>query len=181
MLANQALRHQMVLPEQQAIYDYWRSCCRQGALPARKDLDPAEFIEYLPHISLTEVRKDSSHLRFQYRLAGTGFWKFFGQEIQGAYIDELPIGDRRDYWERVLKQVTLRRRPTAGVTRPGTPQGGHLAQFWIRLPLSENGHDVNLILGYDHFVKLSKLDKTTKDHDNNVYESSLCAGQTLHG
>ena len=42
-----------------------------------------------------------------------------------------------------------------GVTRPGTPNGSHFAQFWIRLPLSTDGRDIDLILGYDHMVKLS--------------------------
>jgi len=32
-----------------------------------------------------------------------------------------------------------------------------MAQFWIRLPLSDNGKDINLILGYDHIVKLSDV------------------------
>ncbi len=159
MLTGNALRHQMVLPEQQAIYDYWRSKCRQGRLPARQDIDPADIRAHLPTISLIEVKPNATRPRFQCRLAGTGFWDLFEQEIQGRYIDELPYsGDRSAYWHRVLNQVTSNRRPTAGVTKPGTPLGAHLAQFWIRLPLSTNGKDVNLILGYDHLVKMSEVE-----------------------
>ena len=58
--------------------------------------------------------------RFKYRLAGTGFWKLYKSEIQGKFIDELPIGDRSDYWNRVLGQVVDKRKPYAGVTQPGT-------------------------------------------------------------
>ena len=158
MLQGNALRHQMVLPEQQAVYDYWRSKCRAGHLPSRQDIDPMEIREHLPMISLIEVQKSTPHQRFQCRLAGTGFWDLFEDEIQGRYVDELPFsGDRHQYWNRVLTQVAHNRRPTAGVTRPGTPLGSHLAQFWIRLPLSRNGKDVHLILGYDHLVKMSDV------------------------
>ncbi len=157
MLAGKAFRHQMVLPEQQTIYDYWRSKCQNGSLPSRYDIDPADIRAHLPMVSLIEVNRDLPTPRFQCRLAGTGFWDLYEDEIQGRFIDDLPIGDRVDYWNRILTQVASRSRPTAGVTRPGTPFGSHLAQFWIRLPLSENGKDVNLILGYDHLIKMSDI------------------------
>ena len=158
MLAGNSLRHQMVLPEQQAVYDYWRSKCRAGRLPSRQDIDPMEIRAHLPMVSLIKVQKTATQPRFQCRLAGTGFWDLFESEIQGRYIDELPLrGDRHAYWQRVLSQVASNKRPTAGVTKPGTPLGAHLAQFWIRLPLSGNGKDVDLILGYDHLVKMSDV------------------------
>jgi len=158
MLSGNALRHQMVLPEQQAIYDYWRSKCQAGRFPTREDIDPSDICDHLPMITLFEVCKSGATTRFQCRLAGTGFWDLFEQEIQGLYVDELPyVTDRHAYWDRILNQVATGRRPTAGATRTGTPLGSHLAQFWIRLPLSTNGHDVDLILGYDHLVKMKDV------------------------
>jgi len=158
MLAGNALRHQMVLPEQQAIYDYWRSKCRSGRLPSREDIDPSDIRAHLPMVSLIEVNNSGANPRFQCRLAGTWFWELFEEEIQGRYIDEMPfVTDRKAYWHRVLGQVAEKGRPTAGVTKPGTPIGSHLAQFWIRLPLSSNGKDVDLIMGYDHLIKMSEI------------------------
>jgi len=159
MLAGNALRHQMVLPQQQAIYDYWRSKCRMGRIPSREDIDPSEISAHLPMISLLEVHGGvEAKPRFQCRLAGTGFWDLYEAEIQGRFIDELPmISQQKTYWDRILNQVTTNCRPTAGVTKTGTPLGAHLAQFWIRLPLSRNGKDVHLILGYDHLVKMSDI------------------------
>ncbi len=159
MLSNQALRNQMVLPEQQAIYDYWRSKCARGCLPSRHDIDPSRLKAHLPMMSILEAKQEQGRYRFQWRLAGTGFWDLYNAEVQGRYIDELPLGDRCDYWQRVLSQVISNRRPSAGVTRPGTPLGRHLAQFWIRMPLSKNGRDVDLILGYDHLMKVSDIPK----------------------
>lgn len=157
MQAGSNLNQQIVLPLQQVLYDYWRSKCADGRLPSRSDIDPEHIKDHLPTISLTAICRKHNRPRYQCRLAGTGFWDLFEEEIQGRYIDELPLGDRADYWQRVLTQVASKRKPTAGVTRPGTPYGSHLAQFWIRLPLAENGTDVNLILGYDQLVKISDL------------------------
>lgn len=158
MLQGNALRHQMVLPQQTAIYDYWRSRCKNGGFPSRFDIEPEHLTSHLPTVSLVEVAGASqTKRRFRYRLAGTGFWSLFEDEIQGQYVDELPIGDRREYWQRILGNIVDKRRPMAGVTKPGTPLGSHLAQFWIRMPLSTDGENIDMILGYDHLVKLSAV------------------------
>lgn len=163
MLSGQALRHQMVLPSQQHLYDYWRSKCEDGKLPAREDIDPSHIVSHLPMVSITEVNAEKPDLRFKMRLAGTGFWELYEDEIQGRFIHELPLGDRCNYWHRVLSEVKTTGRPTAGVTRPGTPFKSHLAQFWIRLPLSKNGTDVDMILGYDHLIKISEAQRLAEN------------------
>ena len=109
-------------------------------------------------ISLLESQVSEADIRFKYRLAGTGFWNLYDSEITGKYVDELPIGDRCQYWHRVLSRVQKFGRPSAGVTRPGTPARSHLAQFWIRLPLSEDGVNVSMILGYDAMISFSEAE-----------------------
>lgn len=165
MLQANAFRHQIVLPEQQKFYDYWRSKCRGGQFPTRDDILPEDIIGQLSMTSLTGVETHGQRRRYRYRLAGTGFWNFYNEEIQGRFIDELPLGDRRSYWDRVLGQVVDKRRPFAGVTRPGTPSGAHYAQFWLRLPLSSDGRAIDLILGYDHMVKLSDSGLVQPEHE----------------
>jgi len=157
VLSGNALRHQIILPQQKAFYDYWRAQCRENILPSRYDIMPEDISEQLPMTTLIERRPSASGHRYKFRLAGTGFWKLYDGEIQGRYIDELPIGCRVEYWQRVLDQVMETRKPYVGVTKPNTPKGAHMAQFWVRLPLSDNGTDINMILGYDHLVKLSDV------------------------
>lgn len=154
MLKGNALRHQMVLPQQQEIYDYWRHQCQGGKLPSRADIEPANIQAQLPMITLTERHDHVDGHRYFFRLAGTGFWRFYGDEIQGRHVDELPIGCRADYWHRVLDMVVDQKRPFHGVTKPNTPVGSHMAQFWLRLPLSDDGVNVTTILGYDHICPL---------------------------
>ncbi|MEM9599771.1 MAG: PAS domain-containing protein [Pseudomonadota bacterium] len=144
----------MVLPQQQQIYDYWRGQCLGGKLPSRADIEPTDISAHLPMVTLTECRESDAGRRYLFRLAGTGFWRFYGDEIQGLHVDELPIGCRADYWHRVLGMVVDQKRPFHGVTKPNTPMGSHLAQFWLRLPLSEDGVNVTTILGYDHICPL---------------------------
>jgi len=99
----------------------------------------------------------ATRIRYLHRLAGTGYWNLYEREIQGRHIDELPIGNRVEYWHRVLDKVIDTRKPYVGVTRPNTPNGSHMAMFWVRLPLSENGSDIDMILGFDHLVKMSEV------------------------
>jgi len=160
MLSGNATRNQIVLPAQRKLYDYWRSKCRKGAFPSRQDILPEDIKSHLPTISLIkpETEDPTGACRYRYRLAGTGFWPFYQEEITGRYVDELPIGDRGQYWNRVLDQVRLTKRASVGVTRPGTPYGSHFVQFWIRLPLATNGSDINMILGFDQMVTLSDVE-----------------------
>jgi len=159
MLSGNALRHQIIMPQQQEFYDYWRSKCRAGQFPSRHDILPEDICGQLPMTSLME-RVDGAgegEHRYLHRLAGTGYWNLYEGEIQGRHVDELPIGCRVDYWHRVLDKVIETRKPYVGVTRPNTPNGSHMAMFWVRLPLSENGTDIDMILGYDHLVKMSEV------------------------
>ncbi len=162
MLAGRAIRHQMILPEQQYLFDYWRSKCRAGHMPHPADIDPADLAQHLPMISLLRIESGGDKPRFQYRLAGTGFWDIFEFEITGRFIDELPMGDTTLYWSRVLERVYNLKRPSAGVLKPKTPNKRHLAQFWIRLPLSEDGSNVTTILGFDHLVRHADMPQSVE-------------------
>jgi hypothetical protein len=163
MLSGNALRHQIILPQQQEFYDYWRSKCREGHFPSRTDILPEEIRAHLPMTTIMERVEGvagadgKSENRYRHRLAGTGYWSLYEREIQGLHVDELPIGCRVDYWQNVLDKVIDTRKPYVGVTRPNTPNGSHMAQFWVRLPLSDNGTDINMILGFDHLVKMSDV------------------------
>ena len=169
MSVSQLLQYQMILPLQKQIYDYWRSLCSEGFFPCRDDIDPTNMPEHLPMLSLTQLCHKYDRPRFFCRLAGTGFWDLFEEEIQGRYIDELPLGDRKAYWNRILTQVVTQQRARVGVTRPGTPYGSHLAQFWIRLPISSTGKSVDMVLGFDQLIRLSdarqKVGSVVKNHE----------------
>jgi hypothetical protein len=49
-------------------HEFWLARCRDGRLPAKRDMDPVEMRAFLPHLVLTEVLRDP--LDFQYRIIG---------------------------------------------------------------------------------------------------------------
>ena len=152
MRGSASLRHQLVTREQNSLFDYWQEICdAKGALPTRSDIDPARIVAHLPFVTLCE--RDATAERFNIRLAGTGFWNFYGSEITGRAIDDLPIGEGRAYWNRVLSHVSATGLPMAGTCEPNTPVGSHLRQFWLRLPIASASGKANLVLGYDQFLK----------------------------
>jgi hypothetical protein len=84
---------------------YWKSCCRDHAMPDRGDLNPAEMRTFTQHVGLIEVREETDEsIEYFIRRAGTKWEELFGP-MTGRYIHEfLPptIESRwRDAFDRV--------------------------------------------------------------------------------
>ena len=131
---------------QEALYAYWASLRREGRLPSRADIRPADIKSFLPMLSLTEVAGQG---RFRFRLAGTGLFGMYGSEITGRTLHEVYAGAAAEYWRRELAAVVDERQPAIGVHSLGWRGAPHLSVLWMRLPLAANGTDVDMILGYD--------------------------------
>jgi len=67
-----SVRHQILLPEQKAVFDYWRQKCGVNKLPSHQDIDPCLLSPYLSTISLTEICSNMDKTRYKMRLAGLG-------------------------------------------------------------------------------------------------------------
>lgn len=142
-------RAQLVIPEQRDVYDYWLQCRDGDALPARDDLNPAALKKHLSFISLIDVERDPQ--RFRVRLAGTGLRDIFGSELTGSYLEDDTHIDVKS-----LNRMLERGRPAQGVRPVELPDRDHLIQFWLKLPLAQDGKTINMILGYDVFLHAPK-------------------------
>jgi hypothetical protein len=129
------------------IFAYWASLRSSGRLPSRASIHPAHFKRHLPTVSLIDVCPGQDGYRL--RLAGTGLYGVYGREITGRTLDEVYNTAAADYWRVELDKVVRERRPGVGVHNFGWRGAGHLSILWLRLPLSSNGADVDMILGYD--------------------------------
>ena len=149
-----AFRAQLVIPEQQHLYDYWREQARGKTMPSRDEIHPGGFVRLLPTVSLIDVEREPK--RYRVRLAGTGLREVYQREMTGIYLDEAHWGKNRDYWLAACYRIVNRKRPAQGIVR--TPARGkeHLVQFWLRLPLSSDGRQVDMILCYDSFISTQK-------------------------
>ncbi len=132
------------------IFTYWASLRDGPRLPARANIDPVDFKRHLPTISLIDVRAEPRDYRL--RLAGTGLYSVYGREITGRTLSEVYNTAAVDYWRAELDKVVELRRPGVGVHNFAWRGAGHLSILWLRLPLSSNGVDVDMILGYDALI-----------------------------
>jgi len=136
------------------LYGYWASL-RQGArLPSRRDLHPSGFRRLLPTISLIDVLSETGDFRM--RLAGTALYGVYGREITGRSLSEI-YGAAADYWRSELAQVVRERRPSVGAHNLAWRGASHLSLLWLRLPLSSNGRDVDMIMGFDVVLGMGQV------------------------
>lgn len=152
---DEAIRAQLIVPEQRELFDYWRGKAGNGTYPTRADIQPAELKRLLPSLSIIElVEGDAPRLRV--RLAGTRLRDYLGVEITGHYLDEYDLGDQTDYWDAAYREVILGGRPAQGVV-PMTPwQQPNIFQFWLRLPLVDAEGRIVMVLGHDAFLLSEK-------------------------
>jgi hypothetical protein len=127
-------------------YDYWRALRAGRPMPARRDLDPADIKDLLPHIVVVPQIGE----RFLYRLVGTEVVIRIGAENTGRYFDELrALGGYREFMARVYRMVCDDRR---AVLSEIDYDGGATAAAIRRLsvPFSDDGaavsHVVSLLL-----------------------------------
>lgn len=146
------------------LFAYWSSRRRAGELPARRDIDPAGFRRLLPTVTLTEFVPGPASAfgpatpgDYRFRLAGTGLYNVYGREITGRRLSEVYSTAAADYWKSELSKLVAERRPAVGVHNLAWRGASHLSIVWLRLPLSSNGTDVDMILGYDAVVGLGQI------------------------
>ncbi len=156
-----AFRAQLVIPEQQQIYDYWRKCAGDRDMPMRSDLNPSDIPNLLPFVSLIDIEHDP--LRYRIRLAGTRLYDIYDGEITGKYVEELDWGSNRDYWISSYRRVVKGALPAQGVVKSPSARSEHLAQFWLRLPLADANGAVQMIFSYDAFVPVSEAVTLTNE------------------
>ena len=97
-------------------HGYWLQISGSGRLPARADIDPANFKRFLPNVILTDIEQDP--FRVRYRLCGTKVAEFCGN-LTGRYLDEVAT---TDVWSAA---AYLRQYEIAGDRRPAGVQFRH--------------------------------------------------------
>jgi hypothetical protein len=147
MLSGRAFRAQLILQGQRELFDYWLSSAGARRMPARSDLDPLEIPQLLPSIGLIEIRDGLDDATF--RVAGTRLRDIYGEEITGKRAGEVFSGEAADYWRRIHLRVLESGVPLHGVMRGPAKDRDHVVLFWLRLPLSETGAEIDRILCYD--------------------------------
>ena len=155
--ADQAIRAQLIVPEQRELFDYWRSKSVDGAYPTRADIQPGELRALLPSLSLLDIVAETQDtVRLRVRLAGTRLRDYFGVEMTGHFLDEYDLGDQAEYWNGAYREVIGAGRPAQGVIALDAWKQPNVFQFWLRLPLADVEGRIVMVLGHDAFLQSEK-------------------------
>lgn len=147
MLSGRSFRAQLVTKGQRELYDYWQRSAGSRRMPARSDIDPFNVPKLMPCIGLIDAGGGLEGAWF--RLAGTRLHDVYGEEITGKRVERVFAGAHAEYWRRVHGRVIDLGLPLSGVVRGPSEGRDHVLMFWLRLPLSQDGSQVDRILCYD--------------------------------
>ncbi len=136
---------------------YWRSKVRGQRIPARGDIDPADFKPILPNIILLNVHHDP--FRISVRLRGTRIDEF-RPKGKWKYLDEANTFDRgrREDYLREMEFVVRNRRPVYARDWM-TSRFGALCDLYAGIwPLAADGERINMLVVIEDFDSLQPED-----------------------
>jgi hypothetical protein len=137
-------------PVNRMSYEYWKQKRGNRAMPARRDIDPAEIPKILPHVFLLDVRQQP--LDFRYRLIGTKMDEHMLDRYTGLWMSQIPHQKPPSRIWANCRKVALEGRPLAG----DTPYIGRGKEFLttedLLMPLSDDGRTVEMLFVTVAFV-----------------------------
>lgn len=138
-----AFRDRIRHPQLRQLYDYWDGLRGARRFPARRDIDPVDLRFAVGSLTLVEVLRDP--LRFRFRLAGSGFSHRFGMDFTGKTFDDVPDPAYRAQITEIFRRVAETGEPSASLNERILDGRPHKFET-LRLPLSEDGLVVNMVL-----------------------------------
>lgn len=127
------------------LIQYWMAAAHERAMPARRDIDPAEIPRLLPFIWLCDYLPESR--RFRYRLMGDHVRDAYDSNITGRYLDETVVPNAQErvfyYFHKVVDLPCVAHISGRLYAEEKTPAQGER----VLLPLSSDGTNVDMILG----------------------------------
>lgn len=129
--------------EQTSLLKYWVAKCKDGKLPLRRDVSPAELVFCLPSISIVERRSCGTDV---FRLTASSLRDLLGEECRGKLLDE--VCGPSVPWREALNQAFKSKSPVFG-----TSPAGHLRTHqWMRLPLEPQDNGRQPVLCFDRIM-----------------------------
>ena len=144
-------------PKAVALYQYWNARRGVRPMPTRADIDPLEMRQWLPRLSLVDVSPDGQ--QFTYRLVGTQMVDLLGVNPTGRLVETAWPEEMADTVVEGYRQVVESRQPLFCQQINGWLEDQKPTAWAMRLPLSSDGEEVDMILAYlsDNIGMLSQL------------------------
>jgi hypothetical protein len=136
-------RNSIEHPDLRTLYDYWNERRGDRRWPGRADINPVELKFALGNLSLIDVARNP--IRFTFRLLGTLFAQRLGQDFTGKTVDDIPDPAYRTEINTAYRKIVESGEPSR--TLGERVFDGEPKRFeTLRLPLSEDGKAVNMVL-----------------------------------
>lgn len=146
-------------PKIRTLVEYWRTRCKNGCLPGRIMIDPADLKPLLPTIFIVDcpTRDDRDWV---YRLVGTGIVEREGFDKTGKPVCDYFVGSawpavRADYVMCMDERCAVYRADTA-ITKLSREPFEFERVF---LPLADDGHTVDKIIGLVDYLPVGSVDQ----------------------
>lgn len=130
---------------------YWQNLRKGDRLPARADLDPADFVYCLPNILLMDITQPP--LRVRYRLIGSEVVAIAKLDFTGRYLDEIAFPNAQFDWAGLYRQLVAERRPLFAqvpIQTTAEPRHYELGLF----PLSSDGQTIDKAVAVEDYDTL---------------------------
>jgi hypothetical protein len=131
---------------------YWESKRNGRLCPRRADIDPLELPSHLGYLFLIDVLPGAREFRF--RLIGSAMTKRYGRDSTGKTISEAYDATAPEIgaWiVDILTNIVTKKVPVASESRLSVVDKHFVIARALQLPLSDDGENVNMILGEMRF------------------------------
>lgn len=129
---------------QQKVLDAWSKRLRGRSFITCEDIDIPAINRELAYISLLACEEGE----FRFRLAGTGLQHVFGGEARGKATGDVTVCRGGLMWSELAARSMLRAMPVSGMTE----MSDGTLHFWLRLPVSSNGVEADMVLCHDRYL-----------------------------
>ncbi len=137
-------------PVVRSLWDYWDGL-RDGCVgPPRGLIDPAQIAKHLSQLLILDF-EPGNPVRFRYRLSGTQADGIHGHALTGAYVDTLHPPSFSALLQADLEKIVTTGAPQYVRLNFINSVGNSRGYNVLRMPLSENGIDVDRVLVFTNF------------------------------
>jgi hypothetical protein len=132
----------------------WDAIRGERDFPSRREIDPFEFKEWLPYLSLVDLHDEP--FRVYYRLIGTEVARFAEEDFGNKWLHETDWGPAVIEVNHALyRRLWEDRAPTYGLSLVDWDKRQKYVFEWALFPLSDDGETISGCLSVDDFTPIA--------------------------
>lgn len=131
-----------------ALHQWWLTkAATRDALPRRADFEPLDMRALLPDLYMVDVLRQTTALRFRYRLIGTAITQRTGRDVTGRFFEDIYPAELLADFSASFRWIVAEGRPLRSYGDMEFSSQGYLGFEALEVPLATDGNQVDIILG----------------------------------